>query len=300
MIECSHLSRWRGDVIAVNDLTIALRPGLTSILGPNGSGKSTLLNLAVGLIRPSAGTIRVLGQDPWDNPELLRRIGFVPAGRSPWPEKSGLDCVERSAILSGLGARSGDAARQAIKFVGLEVDQARASGGYSHGMTQRLKLAMATVHEPEALVLDEPLVGADPQSRQDLLLALQAMVREGRSIAVATHVLADVDDFGGDIMLLNHGRLLAHGPVPEVRELLDDVPRTVRIGTGDPRALGAELWGWDSVLSVEAGEGAIIVRTKAPAAFHEQLQQAGAKGLVTSITSPDDSVEAVFQHLVTS
>lgn len=298
MIECSHLSRWHGDVIAVNDLTVTLRPGLTSILGPNGSGKSTLLNLAVGLMRPSAGTIRVLGENPWDNPRLLGRIGYVPSGRSPWPEKSGLDCVERSAILCGLAGKSAEAARRAVQVVGLEADQGRASGGYSHGMTQRLKLAMAIVHDPEALILDEPLVGADPQSRQDLLAALQDMVRAGKSIAVATHILADVDDFGGDIMLLNHGRLLAHGPVPEVREMLDQVPRTVRIGTSDPRALGAELWSWDSVLSVEAGEDAVTVRTKAPAAFHAQLQQHGAKGAVTSITSPDDSVEAVFQHLV--
>ncbi len=299
MIECSHLSRWHGDVIAVNDLSVALRPGLTSVLGPNGSGKSTLLNLAVGLLRPSAGTIRVLGENPWDNPRLLGRIGYVPAGRSPWPERTGLDCVERSAVLCGLGPKAPEAARRAIRLVGLEADQARASGGYSHGMTQRLKLAMATVHDPECLILDEPLAGADPQSRQDLLTAMQGMVREGRSIAVATHVLADVDDFGGDIMLLNRGRLLAHGPVTEVREMLDEVPRTVRVGTTDPRTLGAELWGWDSVLSVEAGDGSVTVRTKNPAVFHAQLQQVGSKGgLVSSITSPDDSVEAVFQHLV--
>ena len=298
MIECAHVSRWHGDVIAVNDLTVALRPGLTSVLGPNGSGKSTLFGMAVGLLRPSAGSIQVLGEKPWDNQRLLRRIGYVPAGRSPWPERTGRDCVERAAILSGLGTGTPAAARTALRFVGLEADAERASGGYSHGMTQRLKLAMATVHEPEALILDEPLVGADPQARQDLLDAMQGMVQQGRSIAVATHILADVDDLGGDIMMLNHGRLLAHGPVPEIRELLDQVPRTIRIGTPDPRSLGSELWTWDSVLSVEATEGAVTVRTKAPAIFYAQLQQRGANGMVQSITSPDDSVEAVFQHLV--
>lgn len=298
MIECDHLSRWHSDVIAINDLTLELRPGLTSILGPNGSGKSTLLSLGVGLLRPSAGTIRVLGEDPWDNPRLLRRIGYVPGGRSPWPERSGRDCVERAAQLSGLGPQSPAAARQALDLVGLQDQADRASGGYSHGMTQRLKLAMATVHGPEALLLDEPLVGADPIARQAMLESLEQLARDGRSLAVATHILADVDDLGGEIVLLNHGRLLAHGPVAEVRDLLDQVPRTVRIGTDRPRELGSQLWGWDTVLSVEHAMDSVLVRTRSPAVFHAQLQQSGFTQHIRSITSPDDSVEAVFQHLV--
>ena len=180
----------------------------------------------------------------------------------------------------------------------MSFEAARASGGYSHGMTQRLKLAMAWVHEPEILVLDEPLVGTDPLARRDLLAAMAAQARQGRTLVVATHVLADVDDLGGSILLLNRGRLVAHGAVPQVRELLDQAPRTIRVGTPDPKGLGRQMWDWPSVLSVESGERAVIVRTRSPAAFHAELQRLGSTGGVTSITSPDDSVEAVFEHLV--
>ena len=298
MIEFNNLSRWHGDVIAINDVSVQVGSGITAVLGPNGSGKSSLLRLAVGLLRPNQGTVRVLGENPWDNPALMRRIGYVPEGPSPWPERTGRACVERAAELSGLGSAAPAAATRALREVGMSFEADRASGGYSHGMTQRLKLAMAWVHEPEVLVLDEPLVGTDPLARRDLLVAMAGQARHGRTLVVATHVLADVDDLGGSILLLNRGRLVAHGAVPEVRELLDQAARTIRIGTPDPKGLGRRMWDWPSVLSVESDEHAVIVRTRSPAAFHAELQRLGATGGVTSITSPDDSVEAVFEHLV--
>lgn len=299
MIEFSNLSRWHGDVIAINDLSVQVGSGVTAVLGPNGSGKSSLLRLAVGLLRPNQGSVRVLGENPWDNPALMRRIGYVPEGPSPWPERSGRACVERAAELSGLGTAASAAASRALAEVGLGAEADRVSGGYSHGMTQRLKLAMAWVHEPDVLVLDEPLVGTDPLARRDLLAVMANQASKGRTLLVATHVLADVDDLGGSILLINRGRLVAHGAVPEVRELLDKAPRTIRIGTPNPKDLGRRMWDWPSVLSVEADDRAVIVRTRAPAAFHADLQRLGASGGVTSITSPDDSVEAVFEHLVT-
>ncbi|MFA5943449.1 MAG: ABC transporter ATP-binding protein [Candidatus Thermoplasmatota archaeon] len=298
MIEFSTVSRWHGDVIALNDLTANIAPGVTTVLGPNGSGKSSLLRLTVGLLRPNQGTVRVFEENPWDNPRLLRRIGYVPEGPSPWPQRTGRDCVQRAAELSGLGAGSAAAASRALRDVGLQAEADRATGAYSHGMTQRLKLAMAWVHEPEVLVLDEPLVGTDPVARADLLAAMAEQARQGRTLLVATHVLADVDTMGGNILLLNHGRLVAHGPVPEIRELLDQAPRTIRITTPDPKALGRTMWDWPSVLSLEADTQSVTVRTRMPSAFHAELQRLGASGGVTSITSPDDSVEAVVQHLV--
>lgn len=296
MIECQHLSRWHGDVMALNNLTVTLGDGTTCLVGPNGSGKSTLLRLAVGLLQPSTGSIQVLGQRPWDNPALMRRIGYVPDGPAPWPHLSGRTCVERAARFCGLPDPQGAAGR-AIALVGLEEAQDRASGTYSHGMAQRLKLAMAWVHEPELLVLDEPLVGCDPLARQAILDALATVAAQGRHLLVATHILSDVEELGGSLLLLDHGRLVAHGAAGELRDLLDQVPRVVRVGTPDPRALGRELWTWDSVLSVEAEPDALLVRTR-DARFFKQLQEMGQNGGVTSITSPDDSVETLFQHLV--
>lgn len=297
MLSFDHVSRWHETVIGLNDVTVALRPGITAILGPNGSGKSTFLRLAVGLLRPHAGTVRVLDENPWDNPRLMRRIGYVPDGPVPWPERSGLACVERVATLADLPDATAAAAK-AMDDLGLGEAQDRPSGTYSHGMAQRLKLAMAAVHDPELLILDEPVVGTDPLARRDILQRLQALARSGKTVVLATHVLADVDQLGGDLLLLDHGRLVAHGAQGEIRDLLDQVPRTIRIGSPNPRVLGAQLWELESVLSVESQDGAVVVRTRQPAVFYAQLQQLAAEGNVTSITSPDDSVESIFRHVV--
>ena len=297
MLSFDHVSRWHETVIGLNDVTVNLRPGITAILGPNGSGKSTFLRLSVGLLRPHAGSVRVLEQDPWDNPRLMRRIGYVPDGPVPWPERTGLACVERVAALANVRQASAAAAK-ALADHGLSDAQDRASGTYSHGMAQRLKLAMATVHDPELLILDEPVVGTDPLARSDILHRLQDLARTGKPVVLATHVLADVDQLGGDLLLLDHGRLVAHGAQTEIRDLLDQVPRTIRIGTSNPRLLGGQLWDLESVLSVEQEEGAVVVRTRHPAVFYAQLQQLAPDGNVASVTSPDDSVESIFRHVV--
>lgn len=297
MLSFDSVSRWHETVIGLNDVTVEVGPGITAVLGPNGSGKSTFLRLAVGLLRPHAGEVRVLGENPWDNPRLMRRIGYVPDGALPWPERSGLACVQRVATFAGL-PDPGSAARATLKEGGLEAVQDRPSGTYSHGMAQRLKLAMASVHDPELLVLDEPVAGTDPLARRDILQRLTAWAAAGKSVVLATHVLADVDEIGGDLLLLDHGRLVAHGEQRGIRELLDQVPRSIHIGSPDPRRLGRQLWDLDSVLSVEAAEHAVTVRTRQPAIFYAQLQQVAQQGNVTSVTSPDDSVEAIFRYVV--
>jgi len=301
VLACQQLSRWHGEVIAVNDVTLELPPGITGLLGPNGSGKSTLLRLAVGLLRPSAGTIRVLGEDPWNNPGLLRRIGYLPEAPAPWQELTGSEAVERAALLSGMDAAAArKAAQAAIADTGLQDAKDRLVAGYSRGMQQRLKFAVATVHDPQVLILDEPLLGTDPIARRDLLTLMKRMAADGKSLLVSTHVLSDIEALTSRIALLNHGRLLAKGEVAHVRDLMDQVPRTVRLATPDPRRLGRDLWGWPEVLSIQAEPAAVVVRTSQAAAFYARLQQAilGDDLPVTAMTSPDDSVEAVFQHLV--
>lgn len=308
VIECEDLCKWYGDVIGLNDVTIDVPPGITGLLGPNGSGKSTFMKMCVGLLRPSYGALRVLGEDPWDNTPLLARIGFHPEGEAPWGDLPGRKAAQVAGRFSGLERdEADDAAMRALERVGLTEEADKRVGAYSRGMRQRFKLAISLMHDPELLILDEPLLGCDPLSRRDLIQLIRGMADEGKSVLVSTHILPDVEAMTERILLLNKGRLMAHGPVSEIRDLLEQYPRTVRIATPDPGGVGAALWPWETVLSVEKEEGAVVVRTDDPAGFYEQLQEAllGADGgpaaqdlTFTSITSPDDTVEAVFHYLV--
>jgi ABC-2 type transport system ATP-binding protein len=301
VVAAKELSKWYGDVIAVNDLTVDVQPGVTGLLGPNGAGKSSFLRMTMGLLKPSRGSLEVLEEDPWNNANLLRRIGYVPEGDAPWRERTGRGAAAFSARLAGMGPGDADAAAdRALRQVGLTDVADRPVGAYSRGMRQRLKLAFALLGDPELLVLDEPLLGSDPLSRRDLIQLIKDLAKEGKSILLSTHVLHDVEAMTQRILLLNHGRLMAHGDVAEIRDLLERYPRTVRIATPSARELGAALWNWDTVLSVQADEGALLVRTQKPKEFFPQLQQfLLAKDVpFTSVTSPDDNVEAVFRYLV--
>lgn len=301
VLECRAVSKWYGDVIAVNDLTCEIGTGVTGLLGPNGAGKSSLMKMAMGLIAPSQGEIRVLDEVPWTNAKLLGRIGFVPEGDAPWRDRTGTDVAVLSGQLGGMGrAGAEEAAERSLRQVGLSAVAARRVETYSRGMRQKLKLALALLNEPELLILDEPLLGSDPLSRRDLIQLIRNLAASGKSVIVSTHVLPDVEAMTDRIMLLNHGRLMAHGRIDEVRDLLDRYPRTVRIATPNARELGALLWGWDTVLSLQREEGAVIVKTRQPKEFHGELQKLLLDKDIqfTSVTSLDDNVEAIFQYLV--
>jgi ABC-2 type transport system ATP-binding protein len=299
-VEFVAASRWYGQVIAVNDVTAAIGPGITALLGPNGAGKSTLLRMALGLIRPSQGEVRILGRDPWNNPSLLRRVGYVGAGAPPWSHLPAAEVVARGARLSGLAPEKAPAAAaEALRSVGLDAADTRPVSSYSHGMQQRVKFALATVHAPTLLVLDEPLLGTDPIVRQVLLSRMRELAAGGATLLLSTHVLSDVESLTDRILLLHHGRLLAHGSVGEIRDLLDAHPRTVRISAADAPRLAGELLEWDSVQSVQKEPGAVVVRTHAAADFFPRLQDALADGKLkaTAIATLDDNVEAVVRYL---
>lgn len=301
VLECRQLSKFYGKVNAVNNLTVEVPPGVTGLLGPNGAGKSSLMRMAMGLVRPSGGSLRVLGEDPWDNPGLLRRVGYVPEGDAPWRDRAALRAAIHAARLTGLTGDAGEErAREALRRVGLDPDEAKPVQAYSHGMRQRLKLALALLHDPELLVLDEPLLGSDPPSRAALIQLVRELAAQGRSVLMSTHVLPDVEMLTRRILLMNHGRLLAHGEVEEIRELLDRYPRTVRIATPRPRELAVALSGRPTVVSVEAQEGAVVVRTPQPKPFFEELQGLLASGDLpfSSVVVTDDNIEAVFRYLV--
>ncbi|HVM44944.1 MAG TPA: ABC transporter ATP-binding protein [Candidatus Thermoplasmatota archaeon] len=301
VLTCTNLSRFHGDVVGVNDLTLDIQPGITGLLGPNGAGKTTLFRMAMGLIRPSAGSILVLDENPWDNPPLLRRIGYVPDGDAPWQDYTGLEAATHFANLSGItGASAQSAAGEALSKVGLSGAADKKVGAYSRGMRQRLKFAFATIGEPELWLLDEPLLATDPLTRRDLIGLIREHAAKGGSVVISTHVLTDVEALTQRIALMAHGRLLAHGEVHEIRDMLERYPRTVRVGTPNPREMGSLLWNLPSVLSLEATEGAVIVKTRQPQQFFAQLQDLlGAKDIeFTSVTSLDEDVESIFRYLV--
>jgi ABC-2 type transport system ATP-binding protein len=301
VLEAKGLSKWYGNVIAVNDVTMDVGPGITGLLGPNGAGKSTLFRMATGLAKPSAGEVRVLGEDPWDNTHLLARIGYVQDGEAPLQDETGLRATVLMARLSGLSGSEADAkSEEALKRVGLWDARDKKVRAYSRGMAQRLKFGFALLTTPELLLLDEPLTGTDPITRRHLIDVIREAAANGAGVVLSTHVLPDVEALTQRIALMAHGRLLAHGDVAEIRDLLDRQPRIVRVGTSEPRAMGSLLWGLPSVLSVEATEGAVIVRTKQPQAFFHEAQDAlvAAQLPFTSVTPLDENVEAIFRYLV--
>ncbi len=303
VLQAQDLSKWYGDVIGLNDVDLEIGHGITGLLGPNGAGKSTLFRLAVGLARPSAGQIRVLGQDPWDNQSLSARVGYVPEGEPAWRDKAARDALTFHGQLGGLDSQEArDAAERALAEVGLDDAATKTVEAMSMGMRQRLKLAMALLHDPELLILDEPLTGTDPVTRRELIGLIQALPDQGRSAIVSTHVLEDLEAMTDRVAVLHKGRLYAHGTVGEIRDLIDQVPRRIFIGTGDVRGLGTRVWQLASVVGMEALDQGVVAHTRDPQAFFTSFQEAVlADGLeITSLSVMDEDLSSIFNYLVGS
>jgi ABC-2 type transport system ATP-binding protein len=304
VLATEHLSKWYGDVSGLNDVTVAIPPGVTGLLGPNGAGKSTLMKLATGQLAPSTGTIHVLGQPIWNNPALYARIGYCPDQDAFYDHMTGRRWLEALVRLNGLtppDARA--AAGRALEAVELTNASDRRIGGYSKGMRQRVKLAQAIVHDPELLILDEPLSGMDPLMRRTTIRMIKAWGRTGKSVLVSSHILHEVEAMTSNILLVNNGRILAEGDVHQIRELIDEHPHTVFVRAADPRGLAQHLMSQDDVLSVTFEQGAIVVQTARPDVFYTRLTAlaaSGDAGAIDEITSPDDNLQAVFKYLVNS
>ena len=298
-----EVSKWYGNVIGLNKLSIQIPSGVTGLLGPNGAGKSTLLQLATGQLYPSQGTVRVLGQDVWNNPGINRIIGLCPEQDAFYEWMTGQDFVFTSARLSGLSrAAARDASGRTIEAVGMTKNKDRAIGGYSKGMRQRIKLAQAFVHDPEVLFLDEPLTGTDPVARHELMDIIQRLGAEGKSVLVSSHVLHEVQSLTPKIILLNHGRLVAEGHVRQIRDLIDTHPHHIALVCDDHRRLAARVVAMDDVEGVRMLEKqrGIMVETRSPDAFYGRLPALSLEdGLaINEVYSEDDNLEAVFKYLV--
>ena len=303
MLHAEDLSRWYGEVIGLNAVTFDAEHGILGLLGPNGSGKSTMLNLLTGQLKPSGGRVEVLGANPWMNRQLAARIGFVPEIDTFWEWMTGRDFVERMTRLQGY-ARAEAAERAANALTEARLEQEawdRTLGTYSRGMRQKTKIAQAIAHDPELLVLDEPLTGADPVSRRHLNEVIRERASRGTSVIFSSHILHEVEALTNDVLVLSRGRMVARGRVEGIRALIDERPHRVRLAVSDPRALAREILHEQGIVSVNFGpqEDDLLVETRDLERFHERVPHICLEqGLrLTHMSASDANLSAVFDYL---
>ena len=292
------VSRWYGDTVALADVSFTLGPGVTGLLGHNGAGKSTALKLCAGFTQPSTGTVRVLGTDLAQSPEAYRRIGIAHDRDALWPFLTARALVALCARLRG-AADPDAAADRALREVGLEDAADRRVKGFSHGMRQRVKLAQALAHEPELLLLDEPLNGLDPAQRRAVVALIHRLGEEGRTVLVSSHVLHEVERMAPRVLVLVNGHLVATGSTSAIRELLADRPRSIRVEATEGRALARELVGAGLVESVRFADGALVVESADVERFSRDLaplaRSVGAR--LRRIEPVGDDLESVYAYL---
>ena len=302
VIQSENLSKWYGQVIGLNDVTVSVPQGITGLLGPNGAGKSTFMKLITGQLKPSKGQVTVFGEPIWRNPKLYFRIGFCPEQDRFYERMTGLEWVTTLVRLNGYDEKAAAAAAErALTAVDLMDAATKKIGAYSKGMRQRVKLAQAIVHDPELIILDEPLGGMDPIGRRKTIRMVREWARQGKSVLVSSHILHEIESMTSNILLINNGRILAEGNVHQIRELIDEHPHTVHVRAADPRRLAREFLTRDDVLSMRFEPGAVVVETAKPDLFYARLTEiaaAGEHGAIDEVTSPDDNLQAVFQYLV--
>ena len=301
IVAADHVSKWYGQVIGLNDVSVEVPPGITGLLGPNGAGKSTFMKLITGQLKPSKGVVKVLGEPIWGNPHLYFAIGFCPEQDAFYERMTGLEWVTALVRLNGLNEKEADdAARRALTAVDLMDAADKKIGAYSKGMRQRVKLAQAIVHDPQLLILDEPLAGMDPLARRRTIRMIRDWARAGKSVIVSSHILHEIESMTANILLINNGRILAEGDVHQIRDLIDEHPHSVSVRAEDPRALAREFLAFADVRSLKFEDGAVVVETGKPDVFYARLTEMAASGefgAIDEVTSPDDNLAAVFQYL---
>jgi len=300
LTEFTAVSKWYGPVIALNDVTLHLGPGITGLVGPNGAGKSTLIKLLTGQLRPSLGRVRIRGLTAW-SAAAKAWMGSCPDVDAFYDEMSGRAFVRIMARLHGFPARlAAERTEEVLGQVGMAERADRPLGSYSKGMRQRIKLAQALVHDPELLVLDEPLNGVDPIGRAELTVLFRQLAAGGKAILLSSHILEDMDTLADRIVFLSRGRILASGSLAEIRALLDDHPLKVRIGASRPRELAARLLRSELVLAAELAGDEVVVQVRRPKRFFASLAEIVIEESydVERLQVIDASTQAVFDYLV--
>jgi ABC-2 type transport system ATP-binding protein len=298
-VELTSASRWYGNVVAVNDVTMTLGAGVTGLLGPNGAGKTTLLHMMAGFLPPSQGTVTIAGEPAWKNPEIYRRVGLVVEREAVPGFLTGREFVLASAKLHKLPDPVAATAR-AIELVEMSDAQDRRMGTYSKGMRQRLRVAAALVHEPDVLLLDEPFNGMDPRQRMHMMDLLHSMGVDGRTVLFSSHILEEVEQVSGTVQVIVAGRLAASGDFRTIRRLMTQRPHVFSIRSNDDRRLAVALLADASVAGIDVAATGLEVRASDYGAFTRALPKIAIReGVrVSQLRPSDESLESVFSYLV--
>ncbi len=313
LVLCDRVSKWYGPVIGVNQVTLELRPGIVGLVGANGAGKSTLMRLLTGQLQPDLGAVSILGHAAWTG-EAKRHVGYCPEVDAFYEEMSGRQFVRALARLSGYSRAEADRRTEAVlERVGMDDRSDRVIRSYSKGMRQRIKVAQALVHDPEVLVLDEPLSGIDPLGRAEFIALFRQLAGQGKCLLVSSHELDELEKLTDHVAIMARGRIAAVGTVAQIRDRLDKHPLTVRIdlrieaGSDRRRELAAALLNLSDVVGVELpeqpgedGVGQVVVRARNPQRFFRELARLVASEWyeVRRLETIDDSTEAVLSYLL--
>ncbi len=302
-ISIDKVSRWFGNVVAVNDVTMAIGPGVTGLLGPNGAGKSTLIHMMSGFLAPSSGTVTLDGAPIWRNQQVYRQIGLVPERESMYDYLTGWEFVLANAELHGL-PQPGAAARRALDLVEMAYAKDRRTGTYSKGMKQRVKMASALVHDPAVLLLDEPFNGMDPRQRLQLMELLRRFGADGRTVLFSSHILEEVEQLARHIEVVVAGRHAASGDFRRIRRLMTDRPHRYLVRSSDDRRLAAALIADGSTTGIEVDERERALRIEAvnfqgfTTLLPRVAREAGIR--LYTVSPADESLESVFSYLVSA
>ncbi len=297
-----QVSKFYGQVVGLNDVSLAIDGGVTGILGPNGAGKSTLFKIMMGRLKPTQGTVRLFGIDPWISTSPYRRVGYVSESEKLYEWMTALDFLTTLARLHGMTREEArERSEHVLDFVGLSDVMHKELGKYSKGMRQRVKIAHALVHDPDLVILDEPLHGCDPIARTSIMSVIRDMGSQGKTVLVSSHILEEIERITEQIVILHNGRLLALGNLHAIRDLLDKHPHRILIKCDDPRGLAELFIKDDSVYGVRfPHRGQLEIQTNNLSAAHSILPSIVVRSQqeVTSIENPDDNLESLLGYLI--
>ena len=301
VLQAYNLSKWYGLVMGLNNVSLEIQNGITGLIGPNGAGKSTFLKLMTGQLKPSQGHILLFEKNVWNNYELMAGVGYCPEQDSFYQWMTGLEFVTILLQIAGYNKRDAeDSAENSLKIMALNDAMDRKISGYSKGMRQRVKIAQAIAHDPQLLILDEPLSGTDPVGRVKIIEIIKKMEKEDRDVIISSHVLHDIERITHNIVLINKGSIIAKGDIHAIRGLIDQHPHIVKIRTKEARRLAEILTGLETVVSMEFQEDVLVVKTSKPDFFYAELPKIISENEIqySELTSPDDNLDAVFKYLV--
>lgn len=298
VIAAERLSKWYGPVLGVNEINWSVEGGIVGLLGPNGAGKSTFMKMVVGLMRPSRGSIRIFGADPFRDREARARLAYCPEHEQVYPELSAVEFVTAMAKLSGV-AKPREAAEKALVDMGLEKAMGRKVVGFSKGMRQRAKLATCLVHDPDLIVLDEPLTGIDPLERRRIVERIKLLAQEGKTVLISSHVLYEIEAITQEIMVIYRGQVLAEGNLREIRKLIDKHPHRIRVECSAPRELAQKVSAASHISNIAFERDDVTFETQDPDDCYNLIAKVCLEKEIRlrSMSSPDNNLGAVFDYL---